>query len=142
MSSDTDESPVKIVLDTNILISAIAFRGKPKKVVDLVLEERIIAYTSHVLLAEFKEVYRKKFSLLKEDFELTIKNIEEIFIILQPTETLHVLGDEDDNRVLEAAVEGNCDYIITGDRELLELKKYKSIKIVSARQFLDIFYEK
>lgn len=142
MSSDTDENPVKVVLDTNILISAIAFEGKPKKVLDLVLEERIIAYTSPILLAEFKEVYRKKFGLLKEDFESTIRSIEEIFVILQPTKTFHILDDEDDNRVLEAAIEGKCSCIVTGDKELLELEKYKNIKIISAKEFLDIYYEK
>lgn len=138
MSLDTDESPVKVVLDTNILISAIAFGGKPKNVLDLVLEEKIIAITSPILLAEFKEIYRKKFPLLEEDFELTIKNIEEIFWILQPTKTLDLLRDNDDNRVLEAALEGKCDYIVTGDKDLLELKSYKTIQIVTAEQFLKI----
>jgi|SRR3989344_5150464 len=141
MSSDTDESPIKVVLDTNILISAIAFGGKPKDVLDLVLEERIIAITSPILLAEFKEIYRKKFPLLEEDFELTIKNIEEIFGIIQPIKTLDLLRDNDDNRVLEAALEGNCDYIVTGDKDLLELKSYKVIQIVTAEQFLKIMGE-
>lgn len=141
MSSDTDESPVKVVLDTNILISAIAFGGKPKDVLDLVLEERIIAITSPILLAEFKEIYRKKFPLLEEDFELTIKNIEEIFGIIQPTKTLDLLRDNDDNRVLEAALEGNCNYIVTGDKDLLELKSYKAIQVVTAEQFLKIMAE-
>ncbi len=44
--------------------------------------------------------------------------------------------DRDDNRVLEAAVEGDCDFIITGDRDLLELCKYKKIKIITPAQFL------
>lgn len=141
MNSDTDESLVKVVLDTNILISAIAFGGKPKEVLDLVLDEKIIALTSAILLAEFKEIYRKKFPMLKEDFELTIENIEEIFETVQPTKTLEILRDEDDNRVLEAAVEGKCQYIITGDKDLLDLKSFQGIKIVTADQFLNILNE-
>ena len=136
MSLDTDESPVKVVLDTNVLISAIAFGGKPKDILDFVLEEKIIAITSPILLAEFKEIYRKKFPLLKEDFELTIENIEEIFGIIQPLKTLDLLRDNDDNRVLEAAVEGKCNYIVTGDKELLNLGNYQGIKIVTPDQFL------
>ena len=50
MSSDTDESPIKVVLDTNILISAIAFGGKPKDVLDLVLEERIMYLEENLVL--------------------------------------------------------------------------------------------
>ncbi len=126
-----DENPVKVVLDTNVLVSAIAFGGKPKKILNSVLEEKIVASISPILLAEFKEVYTKKFPLLKEDFELTFKSIEEIFEITQPDEILEILKDKDDNRVLEAAIEGNCDYIITGDSELLDLKVYRKIKIVT-----------
>lgn len=139
MSSDTDENPFKVVLDTNVLISAIAFGGKPKEVVDLVLEEKIIALTSPILLAEFKEVYRKKFPLLAEDFELTVKSIEEIFEISQPKKTLDILNDEDDNRVLEAAVEGKCSFIITGDSDLLTLKKFRQIEILKPDDFLKEF---
>lgn len=138
MSLDMDENLVKVVLDTNILISAIAFGGKPKEVLDLVLEEKITAIISPILLAEFKEIYRKKFPLLKEDFELTIENIEETFETVQPTKTLDILRDNDDNRVLEAAVERKCNYIITGDNELLGLGIYEEIKIVTADQFLNI----
>lgn len=138
MSSDMDENPVKVVLDTNILISAISFGGKPKEVLDLVLEEKITASTSPILMAEFREVYRKKFPLLEEDFELTIKNIEDIFETTQPKETLDILKDEDDNRVLEAAVEGQCQYIITGDKDLLDLKSFQGIKILTPDQFLKI----
>ena len=136
MSSDTDKNPVKVVLDTNVLISAIAFGGKPKEVLDLVLEEKIIALTSPILLAEFKEVYRKKFSLLEEDFELTVRSIEEIFEILQPKKTLHILNDEDDNRVLEAAVEGKCSFIVTGDADLLTLGTFRKIIILTPSDFL------
>ena len=133
-----DENPVKVVLDTNVLVSAIVFGGKPKEILNLVLEEKIVASISPILLAEFKEVYTKKFPLLKEDFELTFKSIEEIFEITQPDETLEILKDKDDNRVLEAAVEGKCKYIITGDKELLDLGIYKGIRIVTPDQFLNV----
>lgn len=139
MSSDTNENPVKVVLDTNVLISAIAFGGKPEEVLNLVLEEKIIGLTSPILLAEFKEVYRKKFQLRAVDFELTVKNIEEMFEILQPKKTLEILNDDDDNRVLEAAIEGECSYIITGDTDLLTLKKYHGIIILTPDEFLRDF---
>lgn len=135
MNSVTDEN-LKVVLDTNILISAIAFGGKPKEVLNLVLDEKIIAATSPILLAEFQEVYNKNFPLKFVDFELTLERIEEIFKMVKPKRSLKIVRDEDDNRVLEAAVEGNCSYIITGDKDLLDLKKFKKIKILTSEQFL------
>lgn len=50
---------------------------------------------------------------------------------------MNVTKDKDDNRVLEAAVEGGCQFVITGDKELLELKKYKKIQILTAEEFLE-----
>ncbi|MBI3103934.1 putative toxin-antitoxin system toxin component, PIN family [Candidatus Daviesbacteria bacterium] len=138
MNSVTDEN-LKVVLDTNILISAIAFGGKPEEVLNLVLDEKIIAVTSPILLAEFQEVYNKNFPLKFVDFELTLEKIEEIFKIVKPKRSLKIVRDEDDNRVLEAAAEGSCKFIITGDKDLLDLANYQNIKIVTAEQFLSEF---
>jgi len=132
------ENPVRIVLDTNIIVSAIIFKGKPLQVLDLILRERSKAVTSPILLAELKEILTKKFQLPKYEFELVIKNIEDIFEIIQPKISINVLRDEDDNRVLEVAVEGKCDYVITGDKDLLVLGKYKNLKIVNSDQFLNL----
>lgn len=134
--SGMGKSPVKVVLDTNILISSLGFGGKPRQVLSLVIDGQIIALTSPVLLAELQEVINKKFPLLRENLELLLKEIEEIFVIIQPKEILKITQDEDDNRVLEAAYEGKCDYIITGDKELLSLGSFKKIKILTANQFL------
>src|SRR3989338_2400664 len=138
MSFDMDENLVKVLLDTNILVSAIVFGGKPEQILHLILEEEFLAITSPVLLAELKEVLNKKFPTRETDFKLTIKNIEEIFKTIQPKKTINILNDNDDNRVLEAAIEGNCKYIVTGDKELLSLKSYQGVKIVTAGEFLKL----
>lgn len=92
--------------------------------------------TSLILLAELTEILIKKFN-----FDLgRIKQLEKItkrnFQIVHPKKTIKILVDEVDNRVLEAAIEGNCDYIVTGDKELLKLGLYKNIKIITADEFL------
>lgn len=136
MNSDTEESLTKVVLDTNVLVSAIIFGGKPGQIVYSIVEEKIIAVTSPILIAELKEVLTKKFPLREMDFKLAIKNVEEIFRTVQPKKTISILRDEDDNRVLEAALEGKCNYIVTGDKDLLDLKTLKKIKIVTPDTFL------
>lgn len=135
---DTAENLIKVVLDTNVLVSAIAIGGKPQRIVKMLLKEEIKGVTSAVLLSELQEVLNKKFPLRESDFKLTVSNIEELFEKVHPKKTLRVVRDDDDNRVLEAAVEGKCDYIVTGDRDLLDLKKYKKIKIVKPAEFLKL----
>lgn len=132
------ENLVKVVLDTNIIVSAIGFGGKPQQILVKVLQEKIKAITSSILLAELEEVLTKKLPLSKENILLTLEEIKNVFIVVQPKKTINAVRDEEDNRVLEAALEGGCSYIITGDKELLQLGKWKKISILTADQFLGI----
>lgn len=129
---------LRAVLDTNVIVSGVIYKGKPRRVLELAFEENIKAFTSPILLAELVETLTKKFSLTPEQIALTEKEIKDVFRIVYPTKTLHIQKDQDDNRVLEAGVEGNCNYIVTGDKELLGLRVFKGIKILTAAQFLDI----
>lgn len=139
MNIDTVANPVKVTLDTNIIISGIGFGGKPRSVLQLILDNKIQVYTSSILLAELEDVTSKRFPKLANNFELIGKKIRKKFITVQPKTTLKVVKDDDDNRVLEATVEGKCDYIITGDKELLKLKSFRNIKILTPNEFLDIW---
>lgn len=141
MNLGTAENPTKVVVDTNILISAIGFGGKPRQVLLQALEKKVQGVISPILLAELFEVVSKKFPKLEPKISAVEKKIKKSFILVQPKQSLNILEDEDDNRVLEAAVEGKCNYIITGDVELLRLDSYKNIKIVTADQFLNILGE-
>ncbi len=62
--------------------------------------------------------------------------IKENFEVVHPSQIVHVLSDEDDNRVLEAALKGDCNYIVTGDNDLLDLKLYKNIMVITPTNFL------
>ena len=134
MASD----PIRIVLDSNLLISSYVFGGKPKSVLQLIITDKVQGVTSQSLISEFLDVLRKKFKVSNADIQSVQNEIQELFEIVYPKETLHVVRDEDDNRVLEAAIEGNCDCIITGDKDLLDLGKFKNIKILTADQFLSV----
>ncbi len=129
-------NPIKVILDTNILISGIGFGGKPREILNLILDDKIEAITSQILLAELEDVIGKKFPKLAYSFTLIERQIKEKFKIVKPRKSLSISRDKDDNRVLEAALEGKCDYIITGDRDLLDLKNFKNIKIVTPDIFL------
>lgn len=134
-------SKPRIVLDTNILISAYVFGGKPETVFNKVVEEELQSIASQVLVSELLDVLRKKFRVSKSRILEIKEEIENMSEMVFPTETLRITKDDDDNRVLEAAVEGECNYIITGDKELLNLGAYRGIKILTAAQFLKILEE-
>lgn len=127
---------LNVLLDTNILVSAIVFGGKPQIILKMSLEHSFQVIISPILMAELLDVINKKFSLNLEDYHLLEQQILHNFIIVKPFKAFHILNDEDDNRVLEAAYEGKCDYIVTGDKELLRLGKFKRIKILTAEEFL------
>ena len=136
MNLGTSKDKVRVLLDTNILISALGFGGLPRKTFTLAVEKKIRAVTSPTLLAELKEVVSKKFPKLSPNLAAIEKIIKKSFIIVQPKTTINVLKDIDDNRVLEAALEAKVKFIVTGDKELLGLKEFKDIKIVSPTEFL------
>src|SRR3989344_1293202 len=125
MNSGMVKKPPKVVLDTNLLISALVFGGKPQQVYNLVLEKQIIGITSPILLAELTEVLTKKFNFELIRIEQLEKIIKKHFKMVNPKQTIKILQDIDDNRVLEAAIEGKCSYIVTGDSDLLTLKTFQ-----------------
>src|SRR3989344_5572639 len=101
MNSDTVGNRTKVVLDTNILISGVGFKGSPREILSLVLDDKITAITSPVLVAELREVIFKKFPKLVIQLAIMEERIKEKFLIVSPKETLNLVRDKDDNRVLE-----------------------------------------
>lgn len=133
-------SPIAIVVDTNVVISALLFGGNPREVVQLVIERQVRAVTSPALLSELLDVLAKKFLFSKENLFLVEKKIKSAFHLVYPMEHLEVLRDQADNRVLEAARAGQCEYIVTGDKELLMLGCYKTISMVTPEQFIKVVH--
>jgi len=138
MSIGKKNPEVKVVLDTNIYISAILFGRKPEEIRKLSQEGKIELLVSEAIIAEVAEVLRKKFDWESWQISQVIDEIRETAILVIPRQTLSVIKkDEDDNRILECAVEGKAHYIISGDkRHLLPLKEYQGINILSPAEFL------
>lgn len=129
-------SPLKVVLDSNILVSALVFGGKPEQILERIISLQVQAIISPILISELTEVLIKKFKFTPDRIQSTEDIIKESFKLVYPSKEISILNDEDDNRVLEAAVEGEDDFIVTGDRGLLKLGKYRGVQIMTAKQFL------
>lgn len=129
-------SLIAVVIDTNVLISALLFGGKPREVFQMVIDRRVQAISSSALLSELLDVLAKRFLFLKPKLLLVERKMTKVFTLVYPSEHIDILSDKADNRVLEAARAGQCTYIITGDKELLKLGSYKTISIVTPEQFV------
>jgi len=129
---------LKVALDTNVLVSATLFGGNPEKILDLAEEGKIKILISEKILEEFTEVLQEKFDFSLSMAELAASGIREISSLITPTQRLTVIKEKEaDNRVLECAVEGRAQYIVSGDTKHLQpLKEYQEIKILSPAQFL------
>jgi putative PIN family toxin of toxin-antitoxin system len=129
---------VRIVADTNVLVSALIFPGGPPEAVyRLVLEGRIGLVTSRSLLAELGRVLSEKFGWQPERAEEAVAQLVRLAEIVEPSETFAlVAADPADDRVLEAAAAGRVDAIVSGDRHLLELEEWRGISIQSPATFL------
>lgn len=132
------QNPTVTVLDTNIIVSALVYGGLPEKILSEVLESKLVGAVSLPLIAENLRILREKFNFSVEKIEETKEMFEKHFILVHPKETIKIVSDDPDNRVLEAAVEGKCEFIITGDKMLLDLKVYKEIKIITAANFANL----
>lgn len=130
---------MRVVIDTNVLISAIFWTGKPKQLLNQVRLGRLTFLTSEILLAELREVLTredKPFKLSAEEAERVVAGMRDLAEIVEPRQRLSICQDEEDNRVLECAVEGRAEWIVTGDRHLLNLKSFQGMPIVTVANFL------
>jgi len=133
----------KIVLDTNVLISALVFGGKHKKILEAAVKGHIQLVLTEDIIGEMRGVLQgKKFQYPTEITDLIINELEALGEIVKPKERITVIEkDPEDNRVLECAHVSKADYIVSGDKHLLEIEDFKETKILTPEEFLDILDE-
>jgi putative PIN family toxin of toxin-antitoxin system len=123
---------MRIVLDTNIFVSALLWGGKPREILERVLEGKDELFISRPMLNELFEVLKRPKFMMDEGYiELFIREIEDIAKIVVVSENIRELcRDVDDNKIIECALEARADCLITGDNDLLVLKRYGHLEIV------------
>ena len=128
-----------VVFDTNILFSATGWRGKPFECVELARTGKIQAVTCAELMDELAEKMELKFGFSAEQSAETIARYLSFLRLVKIPNTLEAVPrDPDDNAVIECALEGKATHVISGDKDLLDLKKFRNIEIVRASEFLEI----
>ena len=134
---------MNIVIDTNILVSAVFFGGFPGRIVKAVTEGKLDTFVSKLISEEYREIvegFKEKNSgkfndKLFENFLKTAKSVK-------PRKKIQICRDPDDDKFIECAVCAKAFYIVSGDKDLLVLERYGDVEIITAKDFCEKYLEK
>ncbi len=127
----------KIIVDTNIYISAIFWGGKPREIIELGRSGNIWIFTSIEIENEIDEKLRLKFNLDADEAVKVLLDFSAFTIPVKTTKRIIAVADDpDDDKFIECTISCGADYIVSGDRHLLALKEYEGIRIINAADFL------
>lgn len=134
---------MRLVLDTNVVVSAMLWGGSPKHLLQARHERRIELYTSTPLLAELTDILgRSKFAKKIAASLLTIDQLVDHYVelvqVVRPTPTPRIVSDPDDDVVIGTALAAKADLLVTGDRPLLLVSEYQGVRIVSVSEALEL----
>lgn len=129
---------MRIVIDTNVLISGVFFGGFPREILSAVVGQKLTACASNEIINEYEEIVqeminRKQGHLNKAILSPLIKAME----IIEPVTHVEICRDPDDNKFLECAKDSHSLYIVSGDKDLLIIEQYDNIQIVTAKDFCE-----
>lgn len=128
---------MKVVLDTNVYISAALFGRRSEEILQLATVGKIELVVSPSLLGELSDKLESKFKWSEKQIRFFVGTIKMVAEIVEPEEAIHAVEDDpDDDKVLECAVAGSVDIIVSGDKHLLKMKEYRGIMIISPAGFL------
>ncbi len=135
-----NQQKVKIVLDTNIVVSALIFGGVPRKVTDLIVDKAFRPVMSEELMTELRRVITERFPRARHEIEIYERLLRRYAIwVPLGSQTVVVSRDPDDNKFIETALVSDAEYIVSGDKDLTELKQYDQVKIIKLAEFLKLF---
>ena len=129
---------MRIVIDTNVLISGVFFGGFPRKILSAVVGQKITACATAEIINEYEDIVqeminRKQGHINRAILSPLIKAIE----IIEPVTHVEICRDPDANKFLECAKDSHALYIVSGDNDLLIIEKFKNIQIVTAKDFCE-----
>ena len=128
---------MRVVFDTNVFVSALVFPGgRAEAALHRILDGHDELLLSPAILDEVLRVLAEKFTRDKEELSRVAVLLGDMAEVVRPKRSIHVLADEPDNRILECAVAGDADRIVTGDKGILALGSFQGVSIVSLRSYL------
>lgn len=134
---------MRVVLDTNVIVSGLNFPGNERLVLELALRGRFELCLSRFILGEVYGVLGRKFDWSEERSSQAPRRLRDAATMIEPRRLPDVIeGGHADNRILDCMVEADADYLVTGDRRhLLPLAEYQGARILNAPRFLSCLGE-
>jgi putative PIN family toxin of toxin-antitoxin system len=128
-----------VVFDTNIFISAFVIPGSlaEKAILKIIEKEDSLLVSVHTI-DEVLSVLSSKFGRDREGLSHVAVTLSELAELVKSARRIKLLKDEPDNRILECAIYGKADFLVTGDKEILRLQEYKGVKIISLKEYLEL----
>ena len=128
---------MRVVFDSNIYISALTLPGgQAEKSLFRILDGTDTLLISKPILDEVLSILARKFSHDRDELSHAAVTLTEMAEVVKPGLAIKVLADDPDNRILECAEEGDADYIVTGDKAMLNLKQHRGVRIIPLREYL------
>lgn len=130
---------MRVVFDTNIFVSAFVIPGsQAEKAILKIIEEEDSLLISKDIIDEVLSVLSSKFGRDREALSHAAVILSELGELVKPAGRLKIFKDGPDNRILECAIHGKADVLVTGDKGILQLREYKGVKIVSLREYFEL----
>lgn len=134
---------MRIVIDTNVLISGVFFGGFPREILNAVVENRLTACATAEIIAEYEEIVqvmiiRKQGHINRHLLAPLVQALD----VIEPITHLHLCRDPDDDKFIGCAKDAKALYIVSGDKDLLVLEKFENIEIVTAKDFCERYIHK
>ncbi len=131
---------IKVVLDTNVVLSAVLFGGKPRQILEAAVGGTIRICISGPTIAELGAVlHRPKFGFGPQTVQAIISEMIAIAEWVEPRKHRGLVKDDpEDNMFLDCAIEANVDYLVSGDHHLLSIGKCEGVRIVNPDGFVEV----
>ena len=130
---------MRVVFDTNIFISAFVIPGSlAEKAMLKIIEGEDSLLISKDIIHEVLSVLSLKFGRDREALSHVAVTLSELAEMIKPRRRVAIFRDEPDNRILECAIYGEADFLVTGDKEILQRREYKGVKIISLKEYLEL----
>jgi len=129
---------MRVVFDTNIFISALVIPGSlAEKAILKIIEGEAPLVISKDIINEVLSVLSSKFGRDREALSHVAVMLSELGALAKPIKKIRIFKDEPDNRILECAITGSADVLVTGDKEMLRIRERQGIRIISLKEYLE-----
>ena len=132
---------MRIVIDTNVLVSGVFFGGFPRKILSSVVSQKITACATAEIINEYQEIVQEMIDRKQGHIDKAILTpLINAMEIIEPITHVEICHDPDDNKFLGCAKDSQALYIVSGDKDLLVIEEYENIQIMTAKEFYEKYF--